>query len=1031
MKTVDQNTIIELIKEDNPTFFQSYIVEKKINLKEFNNGRFDILIFAIEQNASVPTLKIILQQCQYETLNYTIYDENDNDSYNNNSDVNSNSDDSNNSDNSNKDDNISNDSNNSDNSNNNDNINDDYIIHYKVPLFTAIYRERLDTAHFLRRYGAEMNYQMRCRDNRDGKETLKNVIQYLFDLWSLPTLPGRPLPFLNKKVIEFIVKGGFYWKGLDHRFLEKIIEEYQNDTLELILRHYLFDPPFILSLLNFYRNRNALTAQELETILIAEKTKIDLTDTVYETAIQNQNDEAIRLLIVYDPYPSDHILKRLQQSEIFEMAIKKKNELLVKKILALPNFEYETALMEKMLVKAIEKRQLGILRCLMRNFSISTTSNTTTATTTTTDKFTDMRRIDIEKILLVASQQNDIETLKYFMNGLLNFSSKAIEILDLTSFKTYDTRFLILIINIAIKIGNLHRIKSIMDSEVFKPILDIYARDKNDECPILTAFDRITSSSSDNDIKIFDYLLGHGDISGTNYYYGRYLFCSAINCRKYLAVNCLFKQGISIEMEEDEEEDEEYSSTSSPTSSLTSSPKDCHHPLLQAIYKNDLKGVEKFLRDATHQLTMCMGISSLIIYSSNYGFTPLILAYLLNHSSIVDLLLSYSDINELDANGYSILHYAILKEDLTSTRKLVALGADVNFNENKNGRGNSALDIAICMHHKPIFKTLLTSSNLQLNRTNEWGVTPLMTIIDMNQNGEEEEEGDEKEKEKEKGKEREKDKLEMIQDLIDRGANVNFIDIFGNTPLTWAIRKRFLPVIRLLIEHGADWNYRIEDRHHQQYSSQRQQHLYQFQHQPEKHPTSHNPLKGKSLLMYAIELGEMKIINYLIECSRDRVGDKEDDYGLDAFDVIEAVERNGQPEVLKYLIQAYPQKPIVMEFIEKMIFLNKIDLLKYLMEERVLDLNQKDQNGDSPMVYAIKHSRVSIVNYFLDHSADWHHINQHYGESLEALSAKIYDVRYNNCDYYREKSSQTIYRRIKRILEKRNPPLPLPHHHHK
>ncbi|ORY81103.1 ankyrin, partial [Neocallimastix californiae] len=146
------------------------------------------------------------------------------------------------------------------------------------------------------------------------------------------------------------------------------------------------------------------------------------------------------------------------------------------------------------------------------------------------------------------------------------------------------------------------------------------------------------------------------------------------------------------------------------------------------------------------------------------------------------------DINELDANGYSILHYAILKEDLDTTQLLISLGADVNFKENKNGRGNSALDISICIRNKEIFEVLLNSQNILLNETNEWGVTPLMTIIDIDSY-------------------RMEDKLEIMESLIDRGSDVNFIDIFGHSPLTCAIQKRSLSMVRLLIEHGANVNY--------------------------------------------------------------------------------------------------------------------------------------------------------------------------------------------------------------------------------
>ncbi|TDA41701.1 MAG: hypothetical protein DSO07_03190 [Thermoproteota archaeon] len=52
--------------------------------------------------------------------------------------------------------------------------------------------------------------------------------------------------------------------------------------------------------------------------------------------------------------------------------------------------------------------------------------------------------------------------------------------------------------------------------------------------------------------------------------------------------------------------------------------------------------------------------------------------------------------------------------------------------------------------------------------------------------------------------------LEKVKELLDRGADVNAKDIFGDTPLHIAARNGHLDIVKLLLERGADVNARNE-----------------------------------------------------------------------------------------------------------------------------------------------------------------------------------------------------------------------------
>lgn len=75
----------------------------------------------------------------------------------------------------------------------------------------------------------------------------------------------------------------------------------------------------------------------------------------------------------------------------------------------------------------------------------------------------------------------------------------------------------------------------------------------------------------------------------------------------------------------------------------------------------------------------------------------------------------------------------------------------------------------------------LAQDGLDVNQVNLEGQTPLMLAAQADQNA-----------------------LAVTELLITQGANVNEVDQYGNTALIYAVQANDLPVVKALVEHGAD-----------------------------------------------------------------------------------------------------------------------------------------------------------------------------------------------------------------------------------
>ncbi|ORX44723.1 ankyrin [Piromyces finnis] len=446
-----------------------------------------------------------------------------------------------------------------------------------------------------------------------------------------------------------------------------------------------------------------------------------------------------------------------------------------------------------------------------------------------------------------------------------------------------------------IKIKNLTFIKYIVEGIEFKSIFNINIGDINGDYPIITAF-------YSNNLEIFEYIIEHGGDCNIKNRNNNSLISLAIdrsNGRDYIKL--MLKQNITIMKEE-------YINGSDS--------------IMKAINNNNINIVVLLI-----QYGIQNNINMNII--DRNGNTPLTLSYRLKHKNIFKFLIKYLDINKTDLNGNNILYYVIVKEDIETMRSLIRNGADVN---SKNKLGKSNMDLLISKGYTFLNSLLNYSHSISLNIPNSQGEIPLITVIKINTFSDEEKEF-------------------MVENLIKRGSDVNFIDSTGNTSLVYAIQKKSKSIVNLLVKNDANINYLI-------------------------------PSNNQTILMYAIDIGNIEIIQLLVEYGADIIFKNNKGYSA-----LEKTFEKENLEIFKFFVN-YDINNFTNEIINNLISKGNISLLKILIENN-FDVNLKDENNDTPLVYAFKNRQPEIVKYLIENGADVTNKNKQ-NETIEDLNTKYF-----------------------------------------
>ncbi|ORX59930.1 ankyrin [Piromyces finnis] len=418
----------------------------------------------------------------------------------------------------------------------------------------------------------------------------------------------------------------------------------------------------------------------------------------------------------------------------------------------------------------------------------------------------------LEEVILVLSQFNVKDVMKFllemfFKKGELNYGKEPDNFFNKYIVKFNDSKLLSLLLNVAIKVSDFEWVKLLLNNMKLKSTININEKDRNNEYPIFVALNHVTRYN--DHIDIFNYLIELGaDITVTDKF-GITLLEVAIRNKKYKAVHYLLKHGII-----NYEINKNYS------------------PMVNAIYQNDINTVTTILAKKTKNSKDDSPPTKKIRYQyDKYEYPPLVMAYLLHRDEIFKKLLECSDINlnELDINGCSLLHYVILKEDIETLHTLIKRGVRMDYQENDRCIGHYLSDIVLSIGNKEILSIILSSNNKNqiIHELNEYDETPLITLLKINTNlmdsnfkidifkylvdcGASMEVKERNDRPLfycvlDLASTEEENALLIVQYMIDQKYDIkNIMDETYLSPLNCAIEKGSFALMRLLLDNGAD-----------------------------------------------------------------------------------------------------------------------------------------------------------------------------------------------------------------------------------
>lgn len=181
--------------------------------------------------------------------------------------------------------------------------------------------------------------------------------------------------------------------------------------------------------------------------------------------------------------------------------------------------------------------------------------------------------------------------------------------------------------------------------------------------------------------------------------------------------------------------------------------------------------------------------------------------------TIKNLINNGANINVQDSDGRTPIMIATYNNDVETAKILIEAGADVNIQDNMknspflyagaegyleilkltieagadptitNRYGGTALIPASEHGYVEVIKELLTNTDIDVNHINDLGWTALMEAVILNDGN--------------------KTQQQVVQLLIDHGADVNIPDKNNVTPLQHAQEKGFKEIEQILIKAGA------------------------------------------------------------------------------------------------------------------------------------------------------------------------------------------------------------------------------------
>ncbi len=189
----------------------------------------------------------------------------------------------------------------------------------------------------------------------------------------------------------------------------------------------------------------------------------------------------------------------------------------------------------------------------------------------------------------------------------------------------------------------------------------------------------------------------------------------------------------------------------------------------QAIEQNDIEAVQAMLGDIDVNM------------QDEKGRTPLMYATYQNQVEIAEILIDAgADVNKQDDMLNSPFLYAGAEGYKDIVRMTIEAGADPTIT---NRYGGVAVIPAAEHGYVDVIELLLNETTIDVNHINDLGWTALLEAIILN-------DGD-------------KTQQQVVEMLIEHGADVHIADSNGVTPLAHAKERGFDEIVEILIKAGA------------------------------------------------------------------------------------------------------------------------------------------------------------------------------------------------------------------------------------
>lgn len=343
---------------------------------------------------------------------------------------------------------------------------------------------------------------------------------------------------------------------------------------------------------------------------------------------------------------------------------------------------------------------------------------------------------------------------------------------------------------------------------------------------------------------------------------------------------------------------------------------------------------------------------------NNQGLSALMIASQKGNIAVVDWLIEKDVyVNAKDKGNFSSLMFASELGNPKIVSKLLDKGAKI---DDKNSNNETALILAVKNNRLDVIKTLLEHNpqkdNEALYISSEKGYFPILKVLlENNYNSK-----SNLTEALRRACSSSIDSMDIAQELISKGANINAEDDAKNTPLLMAIQKQKPEIVKVLISSGANVNY-------QNINS-----------------------KGATPLLLASGGNNVSILENLIQAG----ANLETSYTDKTSPLMIAV-GSGNIQAVKVLIKAGAKVKIKNIYgISPLMLAAKTKNLEIVQELLTAgsDINTKDNNEETALIFAIKSNSMNIMQELLDRGAP---INSQHKNNETPL---MYATRQNNKD---------------------------------